>query len=186
MRTGSPLQGNQLRCLWYATLLAEMHHFAPSANVLATDARDVIFQADPVAALQAAAAAHCSNRRSLVLLSDCKCSARNDDYFKTWGTRCLPPPVLDAIGDDPPANGGVVFGTVGALRTLYAKTVVLAATPMDADQYTIAPCKGNGCKYPPLAEPRCMAGGREQHLLTGAAMPLPHCTHATCASCRMQ
>ena len=82
------------------------------------------------------------------------------------------PPLLGAIGDDPPANGGVVFGTVGALRALYAKTVVLAASPMDGNQYTIAPCKASGCKYPPLAEPRCMAGGREQHLLTGAAYAL--------------
>ena len=173
-RIAASLQGNQLRCLWYATILAEIQHSAPSASVLSIDARDVVFQADPITALQAASAAHCSNRnrQSLVLLSDCKCSARRDSYFRLWGNRCLHPPLLEAIGDEPPANGGVVFGTVGALRMLYAKAVVLAATPMDGNQYTVAPCKNSGCKYPPRTEPRCMAGGREQHLLTGAAYAL--------------
>ena len=149
--------------------------------------RDVLFQADPVAALRATAAtfraagpppraAPCR----LVLVADCACAAVRDDYFVRWGARCLPPPLLAAIGDGPPVNGGVVFGAAGALRALYAKALTLAAVPMDGEQYLVAgprhyaapPARGPASRLPLPSPPQCVAGGREQHLLTGAGHAL--------------
>ena len=156
------LRGNQLRLVWYAAILSELHEADPAASVLAVDARDLLFQANPIAALLAAAPAPCRLR----LVADCTCAARNDSYFSLWGTRCLPPPLLVALGDDPPINGGVVFGAAGAMRALYAKAAVLATTASDEAQYVVAAARA------PLSPPQCVAGGREQHLITGAAYAL--------------
>ena len=148
-RTLPGLAGNQLRLVWYASILSELEVYAPRANVLALDARDVVLQADPIAALTAAAT-RLSERWQLAFVGDCLTPALTDRYFKAWGPKCLPPSALAALGQSPPVNGGVVLGKARALRRLYAKAAILASAQPTA----------------------CKEGAREQHVLTGAAYEL--------------
>ena len=115
------------------------------------DARDLLFQREPLGALANATARLGMRGCALTLASDChKCSAVSDDYFRRWA-RCLPSKSMYAIGDRPPVNGGIVLGRATAMRRLYFSAALLAATAKDE---------------------ACLVGGREQHLLTAAALAL--------------
>ena len=127
-----------------------MAHSRLVCAVLAVDARDLTFQREPLHALAQARGALGLRDCQLTFAADCACAAVDDTYFQKWAG-CLPAEALAAIGRQPPVNGDIVHGRAAALRTLYFKAALLAAT---------------------AGEPRCAAGGREQHLLTAAALSL--------------
>lgn len=147
------LSGNQLRLAWLARAMVPLSEAAPAARVLSVDARDLLFQAEPFAAFEKAAAQLGGDGRrcGLVFVADCRCAARSDRYFMAQGVRCLGARGLSAVGPtDPPLNGGVVLGTPALLLRLYTAAAALAAGQDEA----------------------CRAMGRDQHLLTAAGHAL--------------
>lgn len=118
-----------------------------SRAVLAVDARDLLFQAEPHGALYEARLRLGLHACSLTFASDCLCAAATDSYFQRWAA-CVPKPSVDAIGLHPPVNGGIVQGFAVSMHALYFKA---ALTAMMAKK------------------PKCITGGRDQHIITEVA-----------------
>ena len=139
--------GNQMRLLWFVDLMHQLDVLAADADVLIVDARDVVFQRNPVLA---ASKMDPTGLCLMAAVDDCSCKASADSYFQTWGRRCL----LDQpfpYGAEPPVNGGMQFGKPGALHQIYGLAAITATLATDEE---------------------CRHGGRDQHLITSAVRTL--------------
>jgi hypothetical protein len=116
--------GNQMRLLWFASIMGELRRQAPNARIVIADARDIFFQESPFRSSQELFSG--ANSCKVLAAHDCKGAAVNDRYFQLWGGKCLPNSDLRLIGQRPPINGGFISGYPAQLEAVYLKVQMAA------------------------------------------------------------